>query len=82
MPEKAHVVIYTKPGCHLCDEAKAEIRAAGCADFFSLEEVNIESNAELKELYGQKIPVITINGTEAFRYRVSPEKFRDKIKGL
>ena len=40
---KTHVIIYSRPGCHLCDEAKAAIQNAGCSESFSLEEVNIES---------------------------------------
>jgi hypothetical protein len=40
--EKARLILYTKPGCHLCDEMKLEIQRADCADLFALDEVNIE----------------------------------------
>ncbi len=79
MPEKPRVRLYTKPGCHLCDEAKAQIRAADCAELYELEEVNIETDPALMELYGTKIPVITINGIESFKYRISITEFRNAL---
>lgn len=81
MPEKAHVIIYTKPGCHLCDEAKQRMQAADCADLFELEEINIETDPELMKRYGTEIPVILINGREAFRHRLSAAAFRNTIIG-
>jgi glutaredoxin len=76
------VVIYSKPDCHLCEEAKVVIQSAGCSARFTLEEVNIESDPELKRRYRYDIPVITIDGVEAFRHRVSLEEFRAAIEGV
>jgi len=76
---KPHVIIYSRPGCHLCDEAKAAITSAGCSDHFVLEEINIESDAELLRKYKYDIPVITIDGVESFRHRVDAREFREKI---
>lgn len=76
------VVIYSKPDCHLCDEAKVVIQSAGCSTRFTLEEVNIESDPELKRRYRYDIPVITIDGVEAFRHRVSVEEFRTAIEAV
>ncbi|HEU0253539.1 MAG TPA: glutaredoxin family protein [Pyrinomonadaceae bacterium] len=76
---KSHVIIYSKPGCHLCDEAKAVIQNAGCSDHFTLEEVNIESDRELLRKYKYDIPVVMIDGVEAFRHRVDAEQFRTRI---
>jgi glutaredoxin len=76
---KAHVIIYSRPGCHLCDEAKAAILSAGCGDEFTLEEVNIESDDELLRKYKYDIPVIAIDGIESFRHRVDPSEFRTRI---
>ena len=72
---KRHVRIYSRPGCHLCDEAKMAIRNAGCSDRFTLEEVNIESDDELLRKYKYDIPVVTIDGVEAFRHRVNADEF-------
>ena len=79
---KAHVILYTRPGCHLCEEAKREVLAADCAGEYILEEVNIESDPALKERYGWEIPVIVINGVKAFKYRLSAEEFKRKLRRL
>ena len=76
---KAHVIVYSRPGCHLCDDAKAAILSAGCSDQFLLEEINIESSEELLAKYRYDIPVITIDGVETFIHRVDPEEFRTRI---
>ena len=80
MKRKAHVCIYTKPGCHLCDVAKSIILSEALSDQFILEEVNIECNPELKERYATEIPVIFINGQEAFRHKLTAEEFRRKLE--
>ena len=79
---KAHVIVYSRPGCHLCDEAKAAIQSAGCSDQFVLEEINIESDEELLRKYKYDIPVITINGVETFIHRVDPKEFSVRIKRI
>ena len=74
------VVIYSRPGCHLCEEAKKVIEASGYRGEYTLEEINIESDAELLRRYRFDIPVITINGVEAFRHRVTADEFRQRLK--
>ena len=76
---KPHVIIYSRPGCHLCDEAKAAIQSSGINDQFTLEEINIESDDELLRKYKYDIPVITIVGAESFIHRVDPKEFRTRI---
>jgi glutaredoxin len=76
---RRHVIIYSRPGCHLCDEAKAAIQNAGCSDRFTLEEINIESDNELLRKYKYDIPVVMIDGVEAFRHRVEIEAFKQKL---
>jgi glutaredoxin len=77
---KPVVTIYSRPGCHLCEEAKASIDAAGCSDQFTLEEVNIDLDPALRERYQYDIPVVLINGIKAFKYRVDPREFRRKLQ--
>jgi glutaredoxin len=57
------VVLYARPDCHLCDEARAQLevlRAEGLA--FQLEEVNIDSDDQLLARYLERIPVIVLDG--------------------
>ena len=82
MKERATVTIYTRPGCHLCDEAKASIHAAGCDDEFTLEEINIDSHPQLVQRYGHDIPVVLINGTKVFKHRVDAREFKRKLRRL
>ncbi len=76
---KRHVIVYSRPGCHICEDAKTAIENAGCPDYFTLEEVNIESDDELLRKYQYDIPVVTIDGVEAFIHRVKLEEFRQRI---
>ena len=76
---KPHVIVYSRPGCHLCEEAIAAIASAGCNDQFTFEEVNIESDNELLRKYKYDIPVITIDGVETFIHRLSPREFNTRI---
>jgi glutaredoxin len=76
---KPHVIVYSRPGCHLCDEAKLAIATAACDERFTLEEINIESDPELLRKYKYDIPVVVIDGVEAFRHRVDVRQFRTRI---
>ena len=79
---KAHVILYTRPGCHLCEEAKQEMLASGCGDDSTLEEVNIDADPALKERYGWEIPVVLINNVKAFKYRLTADEFKSKLRRL
>lgn len=60
------VIIYSRPGCHLCEGAKALLHAYGLAP----EEIDITSDPKLVQQYGESIPVIVIDGKERFRGRI------------
>ena len=77
---KAKVVLYSKPGCHLCEEAKAAMSAANCEGEYTLNEINIETDPELMRKYKSDIPVITIDGIEAFRHGLTSEAFRQRLR--
>jgi glutaredoxin len=77
---KARVIIYGRPGCHLCDEARQAIEAARCPDEYTLDEINIESDPDLLRRYRDDIPVIIINGVEAFRHRLTSDAFRERLR--
>jgi glutaredoxin len=79
---KAQVIIYSRPGCHLCNDAKHAMLSAGCSESFTLEEINIETSRDLLVKYQFDIPVVTINGVEAFKYRVNQEMFKALVLGI
>ena len=79
---KARVVLYSKPGCHLCEEMKEEMNRAGCSELYELDEVNIEDDPDLFARYRYEIPVLSVNGIEAFRYHLRADEFRNYLTAL
>lgn len=74
------VTLYTRPGCHLCEEAKAAI-APLLREFGAvLREVNIDHDTVLKERYGWDIPVIFIGQRKAAKHRLDVAQFRRQLE--
>lgn len=74
------VTLYTRPGCHLCEEAKAAI-APLLGEFGAhLREVNIDQDVVLKERYGWDIPVIFIGQRKAAKHQVDLAQFRRQLE--
>jgi len=65
------VTLYGKPGCCLCDEARAEIDAVRAERDFELREVDVSVDPALNRDYGERIPVVEVDGEEAFELRVT-----------
>ena len=82
MQERARVILYSKPGCHLCEEMKLEMARADCAHLYEMEEINIEKDEKLSARYRYDIPVLTINGVEAFKHRLKADEFRAYVTRL
>ena len=76
----AHVIIYSKPGCHLCEEAIRVLLRIQTQNPFTLEEVNIQDDPALLAEYGEQIPVVTLNGTFLFEYTVDENRLRQLLK--
>jgi glutaredoxin len=73
------VTLYGKPGCHLCDEARAVVAAVGEAREFELEEIDISLDPGLHRVFGERIPVLALDGEELFEYHVDPEVLRQRL---
>ena len=73
------VVLYKKPGCHLCDYARTAILAAQRQIDFEFREIDIGLDAELFDLYKFDIPVVEIDGRRAFKHRVDLEALKEKL---
>ena len=76
MPGVTHVLLYSRRGCHLCDEAREVIEAARHQAPFEFEEIFIEGNDDLERAYGVRLPVVLVDGHEQFEYQVDAEAFR------
>ena len=60
------IVLYGKPGCHLCDDARAVLERVGAR----FEEIDITTDDALHAAYLERIPVVTLDGVECFDYFV------------
>jgi hypothetical protein len=71
------VTLYTRPGCHLCDEAREVILALrDPADPFDLREIDIECDPELHARLLERIPVVAVDGEEVAELHVDAEMLR------
>src|SRR5262249_43846560 len=68
----ARVRLYTRAGCHLCDDAFATLAATQARWGFALETVDVDTDAKLVELYGESVPVVCVNDRVRFRGAVNP----------
>jgi glutaredoxin len=74
------VTLYTRPGCHLCEEAKAAIAPLLCEFGASFREVNIDEDSVLRERYGWDVPVIFLGARKVAKHRVNVEQFRRQLR--
>lgn len=74
------VTMYTRPGCHLCADAKAMMQSLLDEFGATLREVNIDQDNELGERYGWDIPVIFVGRHKAAKHRVDPMQFRRQLE--
>ncbi len=74
------VTLYTRPGCHLCDEAKAAIAPLLLEFGATLREVNIDEDPILNQRYGWDVPVIFIGTRKAAKHRVDVAQFRKQLR--
>lgn len=74
------VTLYTRPGCHLCEDAKTAIAPLLREFGASLHEVNIDEDAILEGRYGWDVPVIFIGAHKAAKHRIDVEQFRRQLE--
>jgi glutaredoxin len=74
------VTIYSRPGCHLCEDAKVVMRPLLQEFGATIHEVNIDHDAELAERYSWDIPVIFLGSRKAAKHRVDPHQFRRQLE--
>lgn len=76
---KPLVTLYTRAGCCLCDDAKRVIAEARGHAAFDYEERDIDADAELLRRYNDEVPVISINGVKAFKYKVEMKELLRRL---
>jgi len=73
------VVLYSAPGCHLCEGAKRVLAGVRAEEPFELREVDISGDEALEAEYREWLPVVEIDGERAFTFFVEPESLRRKL---
>lgn len=72
-------MLYTKPGCCLCNEVKLKLQALQQRQAFRLREVNILEDGDAYERFRDEIPVIFMNGKKAFKYHLDEGEFLKRL---
>ena len=74
------VTVYSRHGCHLCEDAVKTLESMREELAFEIEIIYIDGNPELEKLYGNEVPVIHINGEHHDFYKLDPERFRTSLE--
>lgn len=73
------IVLYTRVHCHLCEVVKETLDEVRKTDPFELEVIDIDTDPALVEKYGLEVPVVTIDGRKAFKYRMTASALRERL---
>jgi glutaredoxin len=73
------VTLYGKPGCHLCDEARAVVQRVRATHTFELAEVDVTLDPVLHGRYGERIPVLALDGEELFEFFVDEALLAERL---
>jgi glutaredoxin len=73
------LTLYGKPGCHLCDDARAVVGKALAGRDVALREVDVTLDPALERRYGERVPVVAVDGEELFDYVVDPDALRERL---
>jgi glutaredoxin len=75
------VILYSRPGCHLCDVAREVLLSARERSPFDFEEVDIERDEVLELEYGIRIPVVAVDGEERFEVEIDERELARLLRG-
>ena len=70
--EHLHVILFTRQGCHLCEQAWLLLQREQRRYHYRLEVVDVDSQEELAVQFGDQVPVVTVNGHIRFRGGINP----------
>jgi glutaredoxin len=74
------LTLYSRPGCHLCEEMKAIIEKVAASEPIDLREVDVSGDPDLERRYGLEIPVLEIDGQKIAKYRIDERALRSAIR--
>jgi glutaredoxin len=74
------LVLYSRKDCCLCDDMKKIIDRIAIKIPLSLEEIDVDSSAELRNAYGEEVPVLYIDGHKSFKYILTARQLEKRLK--
>jgi glutaredoxin len=74
------VTLYGKPGCHLCEEARAAVERVRARRPFELREVDVSLDPVLNRRYGERIPVLALDGEELFELFIDEAALGERLE--
>jgi glutaredoxin len=79
MSESRNVVVYSRKGCHLCEVVKESLSKLSRRGGFTWQDVDVDSDSELRRKFNDEVPVVFIDGRKAFKYRMDEQEFLRKL---
>jgi glutaredoxin len=79
VPESRQVVVYSRKGCHLCEVVKESLTKLSRRGGFTWQDVDVDSDGELRRQFNDEVPVVFIDGRKAFKYRMDEQEFLRKL---
>lgn len=80
MPTTPTVILYSKPGCHLCDTARGHLEDAAAEYGITYDEIDILRDPALFERYRYRIPVIVVDGEERMEGNIEADEVADLFR--
>lgn len=82
MAERATVTVYSRENCHLCAEALDTIEdvTANLDRSVEIDAIDVDTDSELADRYGERVPYVLVDGRPAFKYQVDPEELRRRLR--
>jgi glutaredoxin len=74
------VILYSRKGCHLCEVVKESLAKLSRRTQFTLQEIDVDSDLNLRRQFTDEVPVVFINGQKAFKYRMDEHEFLKKLQ--
>ena len=76
----AQLTLYSRKDCCLCEDMKAAIKVVAAQLPLEFDEIDIDGSSELREEFGNEVPVLFIDGRKAFKYRVTAAELTRKLR--
>jgi glutaredoxin len=79
--ETARLTLLSRTGCHLCDDARTILAGVAAEKGLAWDEIDVDAVEQLADEYGDRVPVVLIDGREHSYWRVEPERLRAALEG-